>query len=210
MAALVSRRRVALPAGLATVCAPQKESSTEARLPRREHDATPSACDSESAGARPGDPGRGRRSRTSGRPRPPRGAALSPAPPPPRTQDFGLGKSSTSVACEARPACEISGSPRAPSGNVARGEHGGGLGHEWRLGVRAAERRASFCRSGAVNLAISCADPHNRSGARRLSDRPSDSERRQRPAARPLPLFRLRSSAGIGYPVARRRIRLVA
>ena len=53
------------------------------------------------------------------------------------------------------------------------------------LGVRAAERRASF-RSRTLHFLARILTIALRTKA---SDRPSDSERRQRPAARPLPLF---------------------
>ena len=70
-----------------------------------------------------------------------RGGTLSGAAPASHSERWAR-NSSTSVACHTRRACEISGRPREPLRDSSR-QHGGGLGHEWRLGVRAAERRAS-------------------------------------------------------------------
>ena len=124
------------------------------------------------------------------------GAVRSPAPPRSPLRTSGR-NSSTSVACYARRGREISGRPRELGIRRVR-EYGGGLGHEWRLGVRAAERRASFAARSAPGLAFSCADRTINPAHEGLSDCPSDSERRAEaggPASVPL-------DASIGYAVA--------
>ena len=198
---LVSRRRWRSPR-VWCKSAPAHRAVNRGEAPRPEHDARPPGCDSESAGARARRPRPGKESHERQAAASSGGGSLRRRPPPP-TQD-GLG-SPRLRRRGGTAACEITGSPRAPSGNVARGSMAEDSGTNG-LGVRAAERRASFHRAPLHFLRGSSQSLC----ARRLPivRRTASAGRGRRPGL--FPFSGPRSGAGIGYPVAARRIRLVA
>jgi hypothetical protein len=204
MAAPDGRRWMALPAGLGQVSALRGPASTAARFPPWEHDGAACSGDPEftvgparrpPAGARPpqaagGDLGEGR----------------PPAPPLGSHSSLWARRSPTPVPCGPARGYEIRRSVPEPL-RVSSRKRGArrGLGRNGRLGVRAAGCRASLCLwppdAEGRTLHFLAAIVTIMAARGMLSDRPSDSRRRQRPAARPLSLW-WRPRPRIGYPVA--------